>query len=167
MGLRLLLCDACGGVGRFSFSVSMLLVAACGSDPSGRAQTGSGGGGVEPIEIEQIEPGDSEVAEEWGRVVDQGDDSLGVDAIQWRYETEWQWQVIVGAMEFLREDPLESEVRSAIDRALRSVPGVRSVVEEDREVWAVDGTPSGEDLVRATAEAMAPFEDRIRAEVNG
>lgn len=118
------------------------------------------------VEVRQVTPADSELAEEWELQTDEPD-VLGVDASRWKDETEWAWQVGAGAMEFLREDPLQSEVRAAVLGALRSVPGVTAAEEEDREVWVVNGSPSGEDLVRAVAEALAPFETRIRAEVEG
>jgi hypothetical protein len=143
-----------------------VLVVACGSDPGPRVGTDTGNqeGGIVAVEVRQVTPEDSEVAESWARVVPQREvDALGVDAARFDGETEWAWQVGVNAMEFIRADPLESEVRSAFAGALRSVPGVRQAEEEDREVWIVDGDPSGEDLVRAVAEAMAPFEARIRA----
>jgi hypothetical protein len=69
------------------------------------------------------------------------------------------WQVEVAVAELLREDPLESELRRAIEAALRAVPGVVAVAEEDREVWLVDGTVDGRELVRAAGavvDALAP-----------
>src|SRR5258708_1670541 len=38
--------------------------------------------------------------------------------------------------------------------ALRAVDGVERVWEDDREVWGVSGTPSGEALVRAAAHVI-------------
>jgi hypothetical protein len=65
----------------------------------------------------------------------------------------------------VREEPLEREMREAIDAALRGVPGVKDVAEEDREVWVVAGDPSGEALVRAAAEAIDALQAKIRAHV--
>jgi hypothetical protein len=64
------------------------------------------------------------------------------------------WQVFVAAMEFVREAPLESELRRRIAAALRAVEGVGSAEEEDREVWFVTGTPSGDALLRAAQQAV-------------
>jgi hypothetical protein len=50
------------------------------------------------------------------------------------------WNVTVAAMEFVREEPLEGELRRRIAAALRSVEGVESADEMDREVWFVTGT---------------------------
>jgi hypothetical protein len=61
------------------------------------------------------------------------------------------WHVAVAAMEFVRSEPLESELRAAIAVALGAVPGVETVDEDDREVWLVTGEVSGEGLVDAVA----------------
>ena len=53
-----------------------------------------------------------------------------------------------------REDPLESELRQQMATALRAVPGVDVVAEEDRELWYVTGAPSGEALIRAAAQVV-------------
>ena len=42
------------------------------------------------------------------------------------------WNVVIWVAEFLREDPLETELRGRIASALGAVDGV---AEEDREVW--------------------------------
>jgi hypothetical protein len=68
------------------------------------------------------------------------------------------WQVEVAVAELLREDPLEAELRHGIEAALQAVPGVVAVAEEDREVWLVEGTVDGRELVRAAGavvDAMA------------
>lgn len=49
----------------------------------------------------------------------------------YRWENGDSWAVEVGAMEFLRGGS-EGDVRQAIDAALRTVPGVEDVREEDR-----------------------------------
>jgi hypothetical protein len=46
---------------------------------------------------------------------------------------------------------------------LLSVPGVTEVLEEDREIWVVRGTPSGPSLAVAAAEVVDVLADRIRA----
>ena len=77
------------------------------------------------------------------------------------------WQVAVAVMEFVREDPLESELRRRIPVALRSVEGVETAEEYDRELWFVTGTPSGEALVRAVAEVVDDLADQTRGYVGG
>jgi hypothetical protein len=57
----------------------------------------------------------------------------------------------VAVAEFVRDGPLETELREQMAAALEAVDGVGSVWEEDREVWIVTGTPSGEALVDAAA----------------
>jgi len=73
------------------------------------------------------------------------------------------WSVGVAVAEFLREDPLERELRQQMATALRSVDGVESVWEDDREIWGVSGTPSGEALVRAAADVVDQLAAGARA----
>lgn len=83
------------------------------------------------------------VDEAWVRVT--GDwDVRGVEA--GRIDFAGGWNVTVSVMEFVREDPLESELRPRIAAALRSVGGVETAEEMDREVWFVTGTPSSDAL---------------------
>jgi hypothetical protein len=89
--------------------------------------------------------------EAWERVTDDWD-ARGVEAA--RFDFTGGWNVTVAVMEFVREEPLEGELRRRVATALRSVEGVESAEEMDREVWFVTGTPSGEALVRAAAEAV-------------
>jgi hypothetical protein len=76
-----------------------------------------------------------------------------------------EWSVFVCAMEFVREEPLESELRLGIGAALRGTPGVSQVAEEDREVWRVGGSPTGDALTRAVADAVDEFAPRVRAHI--
>jgi hypothetical protein len=76
----------------------------------------------------------------------------------------YPWQVSVGVMEFVRDNPLEAELREAIFRSLLEVAGVTDVAEEDREVWVVQGVPMGRELLEAVASAVAPLTDRVRAQ---
>jgi hypothetical protein len=64
------------------------------------------------------------------------------------------WHVTVPLMEFVREGPLEGELRRQITAALRTAEGVEAADEMDREVWFVTGTPSGVALVRAVGEVL-------------
>jgi hypothetical protein len=117
------------------------------------------------IAVRQVTPADHEIASEWVRdVADPRDrDVLGVDAIEWRSDR--RWQVTVAVMEFIRDVPLESELRRRIAAALRAVPGVTAVAEDDREVWGVRGTPTGTALVEAVAPIVDELAPRSRAEI--
>jgi hypothetical protein len=77
------------------------------------------------------------------------------------------WNVTVAAMEFVREEPLEGELRRRIATALRSVEGVESADEMDREVWFVTGTPSGAAMVRAVAEVLDDLAEQTWAHIRG
>lgn len=114
----------------------------------------------EPIEPVAAEDLDGE--EGWTRETDEPD-VRNVEA--YRYED--SWQVTVWVAEFVRDEPLESEFRGAIDAALKGVEGVTSVEEEDREVWAVAGKPSGRELVVAAASVVDGMADRLRPAVDG
>jgi hypothetical protein len=67
-------------------------------------------------------------------------------------------------MEFIRVEPLESELRESTTAALLGVPGVDAVARQDREVWIVAGSPSGEALVRAAASVVDRYLSRTRGE---
>lgn len=99
-------------------------------------------------DVQQIQPLDSGIAEEWIRKTDDPD-LRAVSASKLRAGP--LWNVSVWVMEFVRTDPLESELRRRIADALSAVDGVTSVEEEDREVWTATGTPTGEALVEAVA----------------
>lgn len=45
------------------------------------------------------------------------------------------WRVVVAVAEFIREEPLESELVTGVETALRSGVGVTNVWHEDREQW--------------------------------
>jgi hypothetical protein len=110
---------------------------------------------VRPVLVEDAD-------EAWERVTN-NPEVHGVEAA--RIEGVGGWQVTVGVMEFVREDPLESELRRRIAVALRSTGGVETAEEEDREVWFVTGTPSGDALVRAVAAVVDDLADQTRAYV--
>jgi hypothetical protein len=109
--------------------------------------------------IQQVQPLDPATAEEWVRKTDEPD-VRAVSASKAR-EGQW-WHVEVWVMEFIRTDPLESELRRRIADALRGVSGVTSVEEEDREVWAVIGAPTGKALVEAVAQVVDDLADQTR-----
>jgi hypothetical protein len=71
----------------------------------------------------------------------------------------WTWEITVWVAQYLREDPLENELRRDVEAALTAVPDVAEVAHEDREVWLVRGGADGGELVRAVAavvDALAP-----------
>jgi hypothetical protein len=113
-------------------------------------------------EVRQVVLDDADEA--WERVTDEPD-ALGVEAVGLGEMA--GWQVTVAVMEFVRKEPLEGELRRRIAAALRSVDGVESAEEEDREVWFVTGTPSGQALVRAAAVVVDDLADRTRGYIAG
>ena len=113
-------------------------------------------------EIRQIQPQDPEIQEEWLR--ETGEPGIrGVNVC--RVDEIGGWQVMVWVMEYVREDPLESELRERITTALRDVTGVTSAGEQDRETWFVTGAPSGKALVEAAARVVDDLAGRTRAHV--
>ena len=112
------------------------------------------------IQVEKIEPADDESLEEWGRVTEEPE-LLGVGAVRMD-DDEWPWQVQVSVMEFIRDEPLESELETAISRALAAVPGVVEAAHEDRETWIIKGKADGPSLVRAAAAVVDGFSARTR-----
>lgn len=115
--------------------------------------------------LSEDEKADDELEEEWVRLTSDPE-VRGVGANKWREEGVG-WQVTVFVAEFLRDDPLEAEMRLAMGEALRAVPGVTDVYEEDREIWNVSGDPSGADLVQAAATVVDGLADRSRAYMDG
>jgi hypothetical protein len=110
--------------------------------------------------VRRIQPEDPEIAEEWLRETDERD-LRAVDAC--RIDSLGGWQVSAWVMEFIRSDPLESQYRRLITNALLGVSGVTSADEQDREMWFVTGTPSGESLVEAVARVVDELADQARA----
>jgi hypothetical protein len=102
--------------------------------------------------------------EAWERVTDDPD-VRGIDAV--RIDEIGGWQLTVGAMEFVRDGSLETEMRRRIAAALQAVDGVVMADEEDREVWLVTGTASGKELIKAAAQVVDELADEIRAAIPG
>lgn len=121
-----------------------------------------GTGKRQSFEIRQTAPIDTEIAEAWSREID--DPRVrqyhGVEACRTR-DDRWPWNVSVWVMEFVRDPPLEPTLRTRIAAALKGVDGVVEVVEGDRELWLVRGTPSG----RALADSVAPIVDEFAPEI--
>ena len=90
--------------------------------------------------IRQVEPEDETLEEEWIREIAEPrmEDIHGVGATKSRTGP-WHWNVTVSVMEFVRACPLELELRTRIMRALRAVPSVTEVAEDDRERWVLQG----------------------------
>ena len=114
--------------------------------------------------IQKIRPLDSEIEDEWTREISSPKDKEvhGVGA----HRAGGLWHVSVWAMELVREEPLERELRDAVQIALEGVPGADEIEEEDREVWVVGGKPSGEALVSAVAAAIDARAERIRKHID-
>jgi hypothetical protein len=103
--------------------------------------------------------------EAWERDIEVHDGEVRwVGATRGRFRGDWN--VSVAVMEFIREEPLEGELRSRITAALRSVEGVEGADEMDREVWFVTGTPSGEALVRAVGDVLDHLAEQTWAYVS-
>jgi hypothetical protein len=115
-------------------------------------------------DVRRVQYDDSEEAWERDIEVDDGEVRF-VEAT--RTDSDGGWNVTVAVMEFVREEPLEGELRRRIAAALRSVEGVETADEMDREVWFVTGTPSGEALVRAVAEVLDDLAEQTWAHVTG
>ena len=113
-------------------------------------------------EVRRVPAGEVDGVEGWDRLTDDPE-IRGVEAVRNQSEGSWQWSVTVWAMEFVRQVPLEATLQAAIEAGLREVPGVTRVAHDDREVWVVDGSPSGEELAQAAAVAVDGLETDIRS----
>jgi hypothetical protein len=139
----------------------------------GHSCQGVGGRGYDPAmndDIRRIQPEDREILEEWLRETDEPEvRAVGACRVaNWQQEViGWPgdgdgWTIDVWAMEFVRSDPLETELRQRIANALRGVSGVTHVAEHDRESWFLTGTTSGETLISAAAQVIDELADQIR-----
>lgn len=153
----------------------IVMLLACSKSRSKEVEHGSGSGApAEPsvapaanrFPARQQTPADDEIAEEWTReIADPRESDLhGVDAVKLR-DGDGQWQVTAYVMEFIRDVPLEDTLRTRIPAALRAVPGVIEVAEDDREVWSVHGSRSGPALVDAVARVVDELAPQARDEI--
>ena len=110
---------------------------------------------ADPIEVRETDEG-------WARVTDD-EDVRGVEVSRRDDGGEWPLEVFVSAAEFVRVEPLESRLRAAVGDAIRGVPGVEAVAEEDREIWIVQGSPDLPTLTRAVAAAIDELAEDIEA----
>lgn len=128
--------------------------------PAGHPYHGHMTDGIRQIPATEL---DEECTEAWERLTADSD-IRGVDASLITVDGDQPyWSVGVAVAEFLRDDPLEADLRQQLAAALRAVEGAESVWEEDREAWSVSGTPSGEALVRAAAEVVDRLAPQARA----
>ena len=116
------------------------------------------------VTIKQVDPSDDEILEEWVRSIE--DEVLGAGCSRSEDE-DWPWRVEVCVMEFIRPEPLQTELADAISAALRRVPGVRDAQHEDREAWVVAGSATGPDLLQAVAEVLDQFASKARLAIKG
>ena len=119
-------------------------------------------------DVREVSADDDDVVEGWIRATNDPERRVTAQLIRLppgrnRPEEVRGWNVTVTVMEFIRKEPLSSELRSRITAALRAVDGVATANEMDTEVWWVAGVPTGPALVRAVAEVLDDFDSRIRA----
>jgi hypothetical protein len=113
-------------------------------------------------DVRPVPPEEGDTDEAWQRLTDEPE-VRGVDAA-WVAEI-GGWQVSAWVMEFIRADPLETELRQRAVSALAAVDGVIDVGAYDQESWLVTGTPSGRALTEAVAQVVDDLADRARARV--
>jgi hypothetical protein len=137
----------------------------CASDSPVRPESARPGAastrtiGTVTDEILPVPADETDAAEAWERLTDEPD-VRGVGVA--RPDDDGDWAVVVWVMEFVRDDPLEDELRQRIEAALAQVGGAATVEEEDRECWVVSGTASGPDLIAAAARVVDDLADRTR-----
>jgi hypothetical protein len=129
------------------------------------ASVPANGDSVTTFAIRQIKPLDETIDEEWQREIAEPRmrDIHGVSATKMERQ-KWPWNVTVAIMEFVRDTPLEVTLRERIMSALRTVPGVIDVAEDDRERWVLRGDPSGKALVEAVAVVVDELAPQTSAE---
>jgi hypothetical protein len=115
--------------------------------------------------IRRLEPTNGSI-ETWTRDVEGLDaDVLGVTATL-TDAPRWPWRVIVQVLEFVRGDPLESDLARLITTALAGVERVTQVKRDDRELWIVDGSPEGYELVEAVSIVVDGLARQTRAHID-
>jgi hypothetical protein len=109
-------------------------------------------------DVTRSHPPDEELDKSWVREAANFELRF-VEAHHWAVED--FWQVTCAVLEFVRDEPLVSELNDALGSALGAVAGVARAWHEDREVWHIDGHPEGRALVVAAADVLDRFESRI------
>lgn len=107
-----------------------------------------------------VDDPDGEPFEMWERVAGGNSYALSV-WVRKTPEPDWPWRFTFAALEFVRSEPLESDLRGALWTALEQVPGVTDVVSEDREVVLVAGSPAGLALITAATQVIDRFANEI------
>ncbi|GAA0409059.1 hypothetical protein GCM10009133_17000 [Cocleimonas flava] len=103
------------------------------------------------VMVEKQNVNDDEVLEVWERVGTNLNKSLqGISAIK-SIGDEFEWSVMVSSGEFFRSGDVATAFNNEIYQSLAKVPGVKTVVHEDNEYWAVDGDCHGKALVEAAS----------------
>ena len=112
----------------------------------------------DPSAVEVVEgAGDDELLEHWVRAcADIEPSAQAVSAHRWD-GPEFAWSVSFDLGEFVTDPEDSHALHQTVVQALIKVPGVKEVGREDKEVWAVDGDPSGPDIIRAGAVAIDQF----------
>ena len=100
----------------------------------------------EPIRIEE-----SDGVVTWSQFTD-ADDVRRVH-VSFHRDANWQWEIAIPIAEFIRDEPLESEFRARVERAIRS-SGVADVTEEDRELWLARGQADGAAIARSVGAVL-------------
>lgn len=112
----------------------------------------------EGIVIQQIEPQDYAVIEEWKRECESHLIGIfGVYASKIKNSNDFPWQVEFGAGEYIREEPFVSKMNDAIVKAIMSLEGVKEAHHEDTEKYIVSGELSGSELVKVVSVAIDDF----------
>ncbi len=101
------------------------------------------------VEIKEVD--DDEVIEVSVRVGANLYESLqDVSAIK-SISPEFAWAVMISSGEFFRSGKVATVLNNEIYQSLTNVSGVKTVVHEDNEYWAIDGECDGKALVQAAA----------------
>jgi hypothetical protein len=114
----------------------------------------------EEIRQVAVDDEDGEPFEAWERTTTEGE----MRSV-WAQKTslpDWTWEITVAALEFVREEPLERRLRSALRAALQAVPGALAVAEEDRETLLMAGAPAGRQIIDALTGVVDGMADELR-----
>lgn len=103
------------------------------------------------IKIEQVES-EEDCLESWQRITSDGEEDIkGVLASK---EDEFSWRVTIYVAEFIRDESVQSSFFEGITEALSGLPNVEEAFQEDREIWLVEGSVSGKDLVQTCSQVI-------------
>lgn len=71
----------------------------------------------------------------------------------------------INVAEFIREDPLEEKFRNNIIKAIEGIDGVKSVEEEDREVWSIEGNADTTKIIGEVVGVISELYQDIKNEI--